>query len=336
MHVVVVGAGVVGLVCATELVEQGFKVTVVERSPTLWVDACSWFAGGMLAPWCERESAEAPVLELGRQAIDWWQRHVTDVACNGTLVLAHARDLPDLRRFAARTDGHQAVDTHQIAQLEPDLQGRFQQGLFFAHEAHLDARAALQQLAAGLRRSGTEILLDTDGTAHSIPADVTVDCRGLSARDRLQGLRGVRGEMLLIRSAELRLRRPIRLLHPRIPLYIVPRADGVFMVGATMIESDARQQVSVRSLLELLGAAFSLHPCLGEAELVEAGAHVRPAFADNLPRVWRRGSTIFVNGLFRHGFLLAPALARAAARAIGDPAYELEIDHAGHAERRCS
>src|SRR5690606_23618949 len=132
--------------------------------------------------------------------------------------------------------------------------------------------------------------------------------RGLAARDTLPELRGVKGEMALLRSSEIRLSRPIRLLHPRFPLYVVPRADGLFMLGATQIESDDRRR-SVRSALELLSAAYALHPAFGEAELVEIGVDARPAFPDNQPRLQRQGDTIHVNGLFRHGFLLAPALA---------------------------
>ena len=138
--------------------------------------------------------------------------------------------------------------------------------------------------------------------------------RGLGARDALPALRGVKGEMALLRSTDIRLSRPVRLLHPRYPLYVVPRADGVFMLGATQIESDDRRK-SARSVLELLSAAYALHPAFGDAELVEIGVDARPAFPDNLPRLTRRGETIYVNGLFRHGFLLAPALAQLAAEA---------------------
>ena len=325
MRISIIGAGVVGLVCATELLGRGHRVTVFDRSDDLWTLACSWFAGGMLAPWCERESAEAPVLALGRHAADWWSRHVDCVSRQGTLVLAHGRDAADLRRFARRTEQHQGLDAAGIAGLEPDLEGRFEQGLFFPQEAHLDPRRALAQLADGLLAGGATIQRGFDGRDQPAGADVTVDCRGLLARDQLSDLRGVRGEMLLLKTSEIRLRRPVRLLHPRIPLYIVPRADGVFMVGATMIESDERRRVSVRSMLELLGAAFSLHPSFGEAELLEIGADVRPAFPDNLPRVMRRGATLYVNGLYRHGFLLSPAVARVVARAVDDPRYEPEL-----------
>jgi glycine oxidase len=70
----------------------------------------------------------------------------------------------------------------------------------------------------------------------------------------------------------------------------------------------------VRSALELLGAAYALHPAFAEAEILDAGAGVRPAFADNVPRIVVRGRTLHVNGLYRHGFLLAPALAVQVAR----------------------
>ena len=130
------------------------------------------------------------------------------------------------------------------------------------------------------------------------------------AREQLRDLRGVKGEMVVLRSQDISLSRPVRLLHPRHPLYIVPRGQGVFMLGATQIESGERDRVSVRSLMELLSAAYALHPAFGEAEVLEMGADARPAFPDNLPRIRRRGNRLYVNGLFRHGFLLAPALAR--------------------------
>jgi glycine oxidase len=139
---------------------------------------------------------------------------------------------------------------------------------------------------------------------------LVVDCTGLAARATLTDLRGVKGEMLLLRSTDVALSRPVRVLHPRMPLYIVPRGEGFYMVGATMIESDQPTRISARSMLELLSAAYALHPAFGEAEIVEIGTGVRPAFPDNLPRITRAGRTFHVNGLYRHGFLLGPALAR--------------------------
>jgi len=119
-----------------------------------------------------------------------------------------------------------------------------------------------------------------------------------------------------VRLHEVSLSRPVRVLHPRIPLYIVPRTDGLFMVGATMIESDQPTRITARSMLELLSAAYALHPAFGEAEILEIGTGVRPAFPDNLPRLGWHGGTLYVNGLYRHGFLLAPSLARMAAQVV--------------------
>ena len=120
--------------------------------------------------------------------------------------------------------------------------------------------------------------------------------------------------MLVLRCPDVTLTRTVRLLHPRIPLYVVPRGDGVYMVGATMIEAGERGRVTARSLLEMLTAPpMRCTPAFGEAEVLEIGVDARPAFRDNLPRIRRRGATIHVNGLYRHGFLLAPALARMAA-----------------------
>jgi glycine oxidase len=108
------------------------------------------------------------------------------------------------------------------------------------------------------------------------------------------------------------------MLHPRVPLYIVPRGDGIFMLGATMIEGRAGGHVTARALLELLSAAYALNPAFGEAEVLEIGVDSRPAFPDNLPRIRRNGNLIRANGLFRHGFLLAPSLARMVAEVVFD------------------
>jgi len=146
--------------------------------------------------------------------------------------------------------------------------------------------------------------------ADSVGGGVTIDCRGYSARDVLGDLRGVKGEMLMLSCPDVTLSRTVRLLHPRIPLYVVPRGNGIFMLGATMIESSASDHVTARSLLELLSAAYALTPAFGEAEVLETGVDIRPAFADNLPRIQRDGNLIRVNGFYRHGYLLAPAFAR--------------------------
>ncbi len=316
MRVTVIGAGVAGLVAATEMVERGVDVTVLERGPRIGAQATSWYAGGMLAPWCERESADAAVADEGQHALTWWPRHFGGTVRAGTLVVAPPRDAADLHRFARRTSRFTLLDADGVASLEPDLAGRFRSGLFFAEEAHLDPRAALEALAAGLVARGASIHFDRLADEHEIEADAVIDSRGLAGRDRLPNLRGVRGEMAIVRTRDVRLSRPVRFLHPRIPLYVVPRGDGRFMVGATMIESDDRGPMTVRSALELLNAAYALHPAFAEAAILEFGTGVRPAFPDNLPRVVCDGRVLRLNGMHRHGFLLSPSLALQAPDAL--------------------
>ncbi|MEC9196618.1 MAG: FAD-dependent oxidoreductase [Pseudomonadota bacterium] len=305
----VIGAGVVGLCVATELVANGFDVTVYDPGHRPGPHACSWWAGGMLAPYCEGETAEEPVVRLGKEAADWWQAQGVPITRNGTLVVTLQRDRKELDRFARRTESHVALDANTLATFEPSLEGRFDRGLMFPEEAHVDPRAALNHLRDRLEVDGVRFVAEqgrSDG--------LTFDCRGLAARDALQDLRGVKGEMVVLRSHDIQLSRPIRLLHPRYPLYVVPRPGGIFMLGATQLESCDKTR-TVRSTLELLSAAYAMHPAFGEAELLEIGVDARPAFPDNLPRVRKRGQTIYVNGLFRHGFLLSPAAARMAVKA---------------------
>lgn len=299
--ITIAGAGVAGLVCAYELARRGARVTVYDKADGPAGNQSSWLAGGMLAPWCEGETAEPEVVRLGAGAAAWW-RQVTQVDQRGTLVVAPRRDRAELDRFARRTQRHRRLGGAEIAGLEAALSGRFSSALFFADEAHLNPRQAMQNLVDALCDMGVTLRY-----GEPAPEQVTVDCRGAGADT--PGLRRVRGEMAIIRAPEVNISRVVRLLHPRVPVYLVPRGAGVYMIGATMVEGGMQGPVTVRSLLELLGAAFTLHPAFGEAAVVDTAAGLRAAFPDNVPRLIRRGDTIHVNGLFRHGFLIAPALA---------------------------
>ena len=132
--------------------------------------------------------------------------------------------------------------------------------------------------------------------------------------------------MLLLRCPELTLSRPIRLLHPRFPCYLVPRGNGIFMLGATMLESDQTGPITARSTMELLSAAFAIHPALAEAEIIETAAALRPAYPDNLPALHHESGRWHLNGLYRHGFLLAPALAQQLAAKLASSPEPIHAD----------
>lgn len=310
-NILIKGAGVGGLTAAFMLQQKGFSVTVSapHHSP---IGTASWYAGGMLAPYCERENAAQIVEDLGVQAIEWWHKTLPHLVIKkGTLVVAPARDKGELERFSARTHNHKIINGEEIALLEPDLAERFNNALFYENEAHLDPRKALIALKEKLIKNGACFV---DIEISETDFDIIIDATGIARLGKDENIRGVRGEMLLVRSRDIKISRPIRLLHPRFPLYIVPRQDNIFMIGATMIESDFDGAISVRSMMELLNAAYTLHPAFAEAEIIESGVGVRPCYPDNFPSVRKHGNRIFINGFYRHGFLLSPEMAKHAVK----------------------
>jgi glycine oxidase len=303
----VIGAGIAGAWQALLFAQAGHAVTLHERSDGAMTQSTSYWAGGMLAPYCEAETSEPLIGRLGIRSLELWREHVPDTPFNGSLVVAHPRDRADFERFARLTTGHKRVDANALSELEPSLEGRFRDALFYADEGHVEPRRVLPELHARFTAAGGTLKFNSDASADDIDG-VVIDCRGVFARDRQNDLRGVKGEIILIETDEIELSRPVRLVHPRWPLYVIPRGGNRFMLGATSIEAEDNG-VSVRSALELLGAAYAVHPAFAEARIVEFGSGLRPAFPDNLPRIAIDKNKIAVNGLYRHGFLLAPALA---------------------------
>src|ERR1700675_2615631 len=303
----VIGAGIAGAWQALLCASAGYAVTLHERSRADMTEATSTWAGGMLAPWCEAETSEPVISRLGIRSLDLWREHFPKTPFNGSLVVAHPRDRGDFERFARLTSGHRRLDAHAVTALEPSLEGRFREGLFYAGEGHVEPRRVLPELHARFAAAGGTMKFNSEADASELDG-IVIDCRGLAARDTQPELRGVKGEMIVVETDEVELSRPVRLIHPRWPLYVIPRGDNRFMLGATSIEAEDNG-VSVRSALELLGAAYAVHPAFAEARIVEFGSGLRPAFPDNLPRIAIDNRKIAVNGLYRHGFLIAPALA---------------------------
>jgi glycine oxidase len=308
----VIGAGIAGAWQALLFAQAGHAVTLFERDTLQMTQGTSHWAGGMLAPYCEREASEPLITRLGVRSLDLWREQLSDTPFNGSLVVAHARDRSDYERFAKLTTNHRRLDAEATGKLEPSLEGRFRDALFFPDEGHVEPRTVLPQLHARIAAAGGAIEFESERLPDSGDG-VVIDCRGLFARGTQPGLRGVKGEMIVVETNEIVLSRPVRLIHPRWPLYVIPRAGNQFMIGATTIERED-DGVSVRSALELLSSAYAIHPAFGEARIVEIGSGLRPAFPDNLPRIaidkaQRGGDRIAVNGFYRHGFLLAPALA---------------------------
>src|SRR5689334_23903047 len=142
----IIGAGIAGAWQALLFAQAGHDVTLHERGDADLTLSTSHWAGGMLAPWCEAEVAEPVISRLGLRSLDLWRRELPDTPFNGSLVVAHARDRADFERFARMTSGHQRLDADALAALEPSLEGRFREALFFAAEGHVEPRRVLPQL----------------------------------------------------------------------------------------------------------------------------------------------------------------------------------------------
>lgn len=305
LNILIKGCGIAGLTVAWELAKYGCKITFYapEISP---INSASWFAGGMLAPFCERESAPEIVQKEGVKAIKWWRENFSHhVISNGTLVLTLQRDFSELERFAKATSEYNLLQTDDIEKLEPNLSGRFNKALFYENEAHIDPREILLLMKHELEQKNVVFLPYENKDNY----DFIIDCTGINYAKQNKDLRGVRGEMLLVKCKDISINRTIRLLHPRIPLYVVPRANNIFMIGATMIESSSDAPILCRSMMEMLNCAYMLHPAFAGAQILESGVGIRPAFPDNLPKIEQNSNHISINGFYRHGFLLSPYIA---------------------------
>jgi glycine oxidase len=288
-------------------------------------------AAAMLAPLAESAITEPGVVEMGRHALARWPELLAQLSQpvffqqEGTLILWHRQDAAEASRFARQLQvtnetipalpKMQPLDAAAVTSLEPSLGNRFQQGLYLPGEGQLDNRELLGALLHELQALRVDLHWNSPRAPQDFRAgtagqpDWVFDCRGLGAREQWPQLRGVRGEVARLHAPEVSLSRPTRLIHPRFPVYIAPKPDHVFVIGATEIESDDLSPPSVRSTLELLSAAYSVHSGFAEARILEIATQCRPTLPDNLPAIRQLGPRVLqINGLYRHGFMISPAL----------------------------
>ncbi|MCB0404283.1 MAG: FAD-dependent oxidoreductase [Bdellovibrionales bacterium] len=323
----VVGAGVIGSLMAWRLSKSGWSVDLFDQDeqPTR---NCSFAAAGLLDSVGALEDAEPLINELAGASLEMWASIVKALPepvffqRRGTLALVHSNDMEQLDQWEHRirrlnpTAAMERLRGDALFAIEPEIDRRFQEGLYFPLEGNIDNRALLRALHRQLRHLvagmhfGTHVENLSIGTVQTATAtrtyDQVIDCRGVRAS--APGIRGVRGELFVVRAPDVAISRPVRLLHPKQPVYVVPRSKDTYVVGATQIECEDYSPVTVRSTLELLSAAYVIHGGFGEAEVLESVTQCRPAFNDNQPRTFFRDGVLHVNGLFRHGFLVSPKL----------------------------
>ena len=332
-NVVVLGAGLMGRLLACQLALAGHHVQLFEAGGPGAEHTAARAAAAMLAPLAESAVTEPAVVKMGLHSLRRWPELLAQLPSpvyfqqTGTLVLWHRQDAAEAALFSRQLQATcqsipdlpqpQALDAQGLVALEPTLDVRFTQGIYLPGEGQLDNYQLLEALLQQLSALGVEQHWNSPRSPDDFaPSDNAagqphwvLDCRGLGARAQWPAVRGVRGEIITLEAPEVQLSRPIRLMHPRYPLYIAPKLNGIFLIGATQIETDDSSAVSVRSALELLSAAYTVDSGFAEARILDLVSQCRPALPDNLPSVrWLGDRTLQVNGLYRHGYLVAPAM----------------------------
>lgn len=363
MKVGIVGAGIAGRLMAWRLAKRGYSVDLYDKQKKGEQSACSFAAAGILSPLAELEMAEHDIFDYGVRSIKLYQQWLKELPTpvffrlHGSLVTAHGSDKVELEHFyrmiqrktATKDSSLETVSSSDTVSLpdlvvekidvvtkEPELE-QLGQGLFLPGEGQIDPIELMQSLAIELEDM-PEVNLHYNVEVSSVSPksisfgeinkgyDWVIDCRGLGAKSDLP-LRAVRGELLWLHAPDVSIEHLTRLVHPRYRIYIVPRPNNIYLVGATEIESEDYSDVSVRSSLELLSAAYSVHRGFGEARVIKSVVNCRPALPNNLPLIATEDGFTQINGLYRHGIMMAPAI-------VEDAIEQLESRHSSNGERK--
>ena len=339
-EVLVVGGGIAGMGVAWTLARRGRRVTLLERGAL--GRGASWAAAGMLAPAAEIGFDELDLYALGRESLGLWRGWARELEAasgasvgyddSGTLVVADDRDSARaLRRLfefqSARGVPVTWLSGSEAADLEPALTSRIPAAILSPEDHQVDPRAVVAALAAACREAGVDVREDAEvvaiepgetpearlATGETASAEVVVVAAGawsgrLAGLDPAPPVRPVKGQALAVRmNADVSFQRVIR--GPR--AYLVPKADGRLVVGATSEERGDDTALTAGGLYRILEGAVRLAPGIEELDVIETWAGLRPASLDHAPILGRVGQpgVILATGAYRHGYLLLPAMA---------------------------
>ena len=310
-----IGGGVIGLSVARRAAQDGWSVRVHRTEAR----GASWVAGGMLAPHSEGWPGEDELLAIGLESLKLWHSGFLDglpaevVTAHESLVVAVDRaDVADLKTVAdwLSGQGHPVTMTTAARDVEPLLAQGIRHGFCADTELAVDNRALVAALERACDELGVQWAGPVDDLA-AVDADQRVIANGIDAPTLWPGLavHPVKGEVLRLRWRKGCMPLPQRVVRARVhgrPVYLVPRGDGV-VVGATQYEHGRDTAPVVRGVRDLLDDACAVIPALGEYELAECAAGLRPMTPDGLPLVGRLDEcTLAATGHGRNGFLLAP------------------------------
>ena len=358
VDVAVVGAGVIGLSVAWRAASEGLSVAVCDPEPA---QGASWAAAGMLAPTNEARWGEGEVRALALASAAAWPDYAAaleeesgiDVGLRRDGTLSVALDADDYRALAE----HFAVlrgmgcDVELLTgqdcrRLEPSLSPRIAGGVLSAGDHQVDNRALLRALTQAIARRGVDLRRSAvrqvrsagervagvaleDGTELAAGKVVLAagwrsgQVGGLAPGD-IAPVRPVKGQILRLQSNPSIpvIGRAVRALAQGRSVYLVPRASGEVVVGATVEERGPDMTVTAGAVYDLLRAAVAVVPEVGELELSEAIARLRPGSPDNGPVIGPASTPglFLATGHYRNGILLAPVTAYALLEALSGTA----------------
>ncbi|WP_370617913.1 glycine oxidase ThiO [Mumia sp. Pv 4-285] len=340
--VAVVGGGVIGLTVAWTLARRGHRVTVYDPVPAR---GASWAAAGMLSPAGEAWFGEESLLRLGLASLDRWPATAHDLEADagwgpelrseGTLLVAATDDdagtqarLHALMASAGIT--HRLLSRREARALEPALHPGMHSVTEVLSDHSVNNRTLVAALLAACARRAVAFVEDTadvmtdTGTATGVRTrragrhrrhEVVVVANGVGLADTAgvpgwlrTAVRPVKGEILRVRTDRPALQRTVRADVRGRAVYLVPRADGEVVVGATSVERGYDTAVTAEAVHDLLHDATEVVPELRDATFVEATAGLRPAAPDHVPLVGWTGvdGLLVASGHHRGGILLAP------------------------------
>ena len=328
--IAIVGAGLIGRLMTLQLTDLGHTVSLFDKDNAQGKQSAAFTAAGLLTPYGESLGAESLIVEMGLAALHKWPTLLAKLSepvefkHTGSICVSHQQDIGDYQRFCQHIERYYPqseltrLSHDHLAKLEPNLAERFQGGAFIPNEGVINNHQLLlalhKYLSECTKLTWFENINITQIKPNSVTtekgdtytADMVIDTRGTGSD--IKNLRPVRGEVIYLHAPAVKITRPIRLMHPRYKLYIAPKADQHYAIGATEIESGDYKPITVQSSLELLSAIYSLHPGFAEASIIHQLSNCRPAFHNNLPRIYSQTGLMQINGLYRHGYLLAPEI----------------------------
>lgn len=337
MKIAIIGGGLLGRLTALKLIATGHDITLFEAHSFDHPHNAAAISAGLVAPLSESIHTCPEVVSMGLKSQTLWpgilrnlqemdpQHHLVSYRNTGTMavsfpdeqecLLQHRQQL--YKCVPEHRDSIQMLYNDEVTELEPEL-SRFETAVYLHNEGNLCNAQFLATSSRAIRKHAAVVdhwALQGDGTELQRQYDWIVDCRGAGAvqarthaEDNQHPLLAVRGESIRVRTDAVPLTRPVRIIQQRFTIFVAPKANNIFVVGATDLDKSDSHAVTVRSSLDLLSAVYALHPGFADAEIIEAIAGQRALYEHRKPEIQQAGNIISVNGLSRQGWMTAPAL----------------------------